>query len=296
MQFSIIPYNVRSASAKLLKRTLQRKGHSAIFLGQTSPRVDRLLSEDRTLTGHNFILWGGTTLNGWVPPAVMTENNRFFGTGTASHLTNKREFFNTFRSSDIVSPYLPRVFYNLDDANSFLHGANQAGTRYPVLVERQVLNGTNGDGILFLKNTDTATRLANLWTQYIRKTHEYRVHVVGNDIIHTQIKKIPTASLAGVTEEAKQDIFTLRNFDNGWRYSTDTDLPGPVFTAASSFISAINRKRTTGVHIPDVYALDIVYNSRHACAYILEANRAPGLSEVTVEKYADAFIANGVRT
>ncbi len=296
MRFQIVPYNTNSASARLLRETLRRKGHQAVFVTENSPRVRDALNDNRDLSGYNFIQWGASILNDTLPSATIKTQNRFYGFGVGHHLTNKATFFRTFgRMSHGIINYLPPFFATVDSALTYMRGVgDNRGSQYPGLVERQTVTGTNGEGILFLKAGEAPTNRGRLWVCYKKKTKEFRVHVVNGVIIHAQVKKIPAETMARTNAADRIDRFTLRNFDNGWRFTSIplTELPRNVITAAETFIAAnIYFSRDSA----NIYALDIVFNERDGgSAYILEANRAPGLSEVTVEKYADYFISNGV--
>lgn len=148
---------------------------------------------------------------------------------------------------------------------------------YPV-VERHVINGTNGEGIVFVEPTNddepnAVDETVELFTRYVKKKSEYRLHFVNQLLIKTQ-KKIR------VKDFPEDRInWRVRNLANGFIYQgIEHGIPDQV----------IGNAKALARQIPlDFFAVDIIYNERSDRSFILEVNTAPGLSADTCEQYAN---------
>jgi hypothetical protein len=136
------------------------------------------------------------------------------------------------------------------------------------------LRGQDGEGIVIAENANQLVT-ASLYTQYIDKTSEYRIHVGrlpnGQITVIGRQKKRKTASFTGdariwTGNETKLDYIEL--------------APEEVISAA--------RKAFTYFKV-SFAAFDIVYNNSMEEAYVLEANSAPMLNADTVKAYAEFF-------
>ena len=137
------------------------------------------------------------------------------------------------------------------------------------VVCRTVLNGHSGEGIVIANNEEEMVD-APLYTKYIKKTREVRVHVLGGICVLVQEKKrnksIPDENVN----------WQIRNHHNGFIYAKNVE---PVGDALKCAIIAV---KTLGL---DFGAVDLIYNKQENKWYVLEVNTAPGLSESTVYKY-----------
>lgn len=283
LTYNIIPYNKASASVKELKNNFER----CTILSPNSPRLVKLLNGERTTNKHVFIKWGKTDFDIRLSelsnnPNILLLNNR-----DLSNYTNKLKFFETFKNTATANAYLPEVYYTKETAHRYWDTVGRRTTEDNkiILVERQSLNGTGGDGIRFLtKNTAPSTN-GRLWTVYIPKKHEYRVHISKTGIIAVQKKFLPMGS-AREDAHAKQLQFSLRNYANGWRYQIveQDQVPGNVLSAAGRIINS-------GRHTADFCALDIIHKESNGNSFVLEANTAPGVSSPLTEKYTQYFKA-----
>lgn len=116
---------------------------------------------------------------------------------------------------------------------------------------------------------------APLYTIYIPKKHEYRVHVFDNKVIDRQIKR----KKRGYEEDRDTQI---RNRANGYVFcregiTTDTRLDDIALSA----VKALGRSYG---------AVDIIYNEKHDAYYVLEVNSKPGMEGTTLSRYVDAII------
>ena len=177
---------------------------------------------------------------------------------------NKIEQFNNFANSGISSP---RFATNSEDARRL--GAK-------TLFARTLVNSTNGRGIIEFGGDDEQYPRAPLYTEYIQKKAEYRVHVFNGEVIDVQQKK----KRRGVDEEDRNT--RVRNMANGYVYTREGITP-----PAGLGDLAIAAVRAVGYQYG---AVDIIFNEKRNQCYVLEVNSRPGLMGTTVERYADALI------
>jgi hypothetical protein len=141
---------------------------------------------------------------------------------------------------------------------------------------RMTLTGCSGAGIVELKlNDDMGAYTAPLFTKYIKKKAEYRVHVAFDKIIDIQQKKKRTDFVG-------EPNYLVRNHHNGWVYCREGITP-PTGIEQQALLAV----RALGLHFG---AVDIIYNEHHNKCYVLEVNTAPGVEGTTLEKYANSFV------
>lgn len=144
----------------------------------------------------------------------------------------------------------------------------QRGTK---VVCRTTLNGHSGHGIVIAGEHGELVD-ALLYTRYVPKKDEYRVHVWQGSILDYAAKK---RRHEGVTNEY------VRSFHNGWVFARgDVVLPDVVVDLAKRCIVALGL---------DFGAVDIVVDKHSGTPYVLEVNTAPGLVGTTLERYSDAI-------
>lgn len=150
------------------------------------------------------------------------------------------------------------------------------------VVARTVLNGSGARGLVIMTLDDVASYVrAPLYTKYVPKAAEYRVHVVNGEIVDVQRK-----ALRNGWQEAnpgRRPNFKVRNLENGFIYMREGVNPPESVRQV-----ALDGVRAAGL---DFGACDIIYNERRERAYLLEINTAPGLEGTTVENYANAMRA-----
>lgn len=113
---------------------------------------------------------------------------------------------------------------------------------------------------------------APLYTQYVKKQDEYRVHFVGNQVIHVQQKR------KRLEEPAN---FKVRNHHNGWVFTIQNVQP-PDDVIAQACMAFRDSMLTFG-------AVDVIWNNHYQQAYVLEINTAPGLEGTTAERYIEGI-------
>jgi hypothetical protein len=140
-----------------------------------------------------------------------------------------------------------------------------------VVVCRTVLTGHSGHGISIVDKKQLVPD-APLYTKYVFKDKEFRVHVVNNQVIDTQRKiKDPNREVLD---------WKVRSHENGFMYVRGNILPDIIRDElAIQTVTVLNL---------DFGAVDIIQD-KHGKYYVLEVNTAPGLEGKTVELYAEAF-------
>lgn len=152
-----------------------------------------------------------------------------------------------------------------------------------LVVARKLLRASGGRGIVLVGPPDSELTTvhelptAPLYTLYVKKADEYRVHVAFGAMIDVQMKKRKME----VPDE--QVNWQIRNASNGWIFAREGVVaPDVVRSTAVSAVSALGL---------DFGAVDIGYNRYSETAVVFEVNTAPGLEGSTLESYYGAFIS-----
>jgi hypothetical protein len=142
------------------------------------------------------------------------------------------------------------------------------------IVCRALTNSSEGRGISIVARDGNIPRVP-LYTAYIPKKKEFRVHVFDNEVIDVAEKR--------KRKDGNEDKdHQVRNTANGYVFCRqDVVEPAELRPLAVAAVKAINR--TQG-------AVDIIWNEKQNKCYVLEVNSRPGMEGTTVEKYANAVI------
>lgn len=136
---------------------------------------------------------------------------------------------------------------------------------------RTRLQGHSGDGIVILDGNNDFI-MAPLYTKYIKKKKEFRVHVFNKEVIDIQEKRRSMGSDAG---------FLIRNHANGFVFCRDDIIePSDLRDVAIQAVTSLGL---------DFGAADIIYNEHYDKCYALEVNTAPGLEGTTLQSYINKF-------
>lgn len=277
-KIGLISYSSFSEGMNNIKNEIRALAGSniAISLQETSPMISSIVA-GRSLTGKKLVVvWGN------VPQLPRNDNVVFKNNINKSNYTNKKNFFNHFQNSNLVEAFLPYVLYNTEDARAYMRASlpDSNTAEFPLLVERQNLVGSGGDGIKLIRNVSHITTNGKLWVVYKKKKDEYRVHFYKtlSGVIELYFQKKLLKREREIPVGQPEDPFKVRNFANGWVFSPNwADVPLNVIKAAARL--ALSTELSFG-------AIDILYNSAQGSAWILEVNTAPGAIETTAKWYA----------
>lgn len=177
---------------------------------------------------------------------------------------NKVEQFNAFKANNVSCPAFTTDRNSIGELDS------------KTVFARTLINSTSGRGIVeFDVETTPNPPAAPLYTAYIPKKAEYRLHVFNGKIIDAQQKKKKRDF------DADNRDTRVRNLANGYVYTRDgIVLPDGIDGLAISAVAAVGY----------LYgAVDIIYNEKRNQCYVLEVNSRPGLMGTTLSKYVNAL-------
>jgi glutathione synthase/RimK-type ligase-like ATP-grasp enzyme len=137
---------------------------------------------------------------------------------------------------------------------------------------RHTLTGHSGQGIEIWDKDTTPIPIAPLYTKYVKKTFECRIHVYNRSVIDAQIKK---------KERGAEANTLIRNHQTGWVYCREGYEP-------TEECKDLAIKAVAALEL-DFGAVDLIYNQHYNQYYILEVNTAPGLTGTTLIKYMEAI-------
>lgn len=218
--------------------------------------------------GHKVINWGNGRTPLWADRAYQRGVTILNKPAAVNIASNKLSAFLALQTAGVA---IPKFTTDLTTATTWLRtGAT--------VVERHELRGNSGEGIRIVNLDDTDMpndiQRAPLYTRFIPKTAEFRVHVFRGEVIDYIEKKKVLAERRGANFNKY-----VSSINCGWVFSrTDVrDMP-EVRAIAIKAVSALGL---------DFGAVDIVFAD--GVPYVLEVNTAPGLSGTTLVKYANAF-------
>lgn len=206
--------------------------------------------------------WGSSR----IPEQVSQNGTRIFNVPEAvRRASNKRDFFSTV-SSELTVP-------STTEHSQAMTWLEEGST----VIARTVLSGHSGEGIVIMDPNDPSTFVqAPLYTKYVKKRDEYRIHVCSGRVISVQRKALSEELLNG-----REPNWLIRNHSNGFIFAREG------VTAPQDVVDkSIQAVRELGL---DFGAVDVIYNTRHGRGYILEVNTAPGLVGTTLEDYTRAI-------
>ena len=147
------------------------------------------------------------------------------------------------------------------------------------VVVRHITNSSEGQGIEIVQNAIDMVPQAPLYTQYIPKKKEFRVHVWNNEVIDIQQKR----KKEGVDHNPQ-----VRNVANGYVFCrSDLVEPDGIRQLALDAVNCLGRSYG---------AVDIIWNEKMNKCFVLEVNSRPGMEGTTLDIYVNAILAqHGLR-
>lgn len=261
MAVKLVPYKVGSESAKALAEHLNIK------------RLKEEGSTWRAKAGDIVINWGRSGAHAAFNGAARVLNKPE-AIAKASH---KVKSFLAMQEAIVAGNAfkIPNNTVDRDRAKTWLWEGTD-------VVVRNILNGHSGAGIEIVQAVDgEAYRRgdkvfpeAPLYTAYVRKANEYRLHVMNSKVFFVQRK----ARKLDVPDENVN--WKVRNLDGGFIYAHEgVDVSEVAKNYAIMAVAA---------HGLDFGAVDIL-ETKMGNFYVLEVNTACGLAGTTLDKYAEAF-------
>lgn len=251
----IYPYKQGSKSAKALAETVNGK----VLKLQGSKYKPR--------DGDVVVNWGASNVPDFGPATVLNKDVSIAQCKMAS-LIKMHQL--GVRVPDFVTKGQNRINPN----RTVYQAAGDMG--FPIVC-RTKLRGHSGDGIVIANNDDELVD-APLYTKYVKKKDEYRVHVMqhgdycGAFLIQRKARKL----------DVENPDWQIRNLAGGFVF-TEVDMadtPEDVITQACAALKALNL---------DFGGVDVLWNEKEGKAYVLETNTACGLEERTAERYKSAL-------
>lgn len=214
---------------------------------------------------NKFVInWGSSQLPDEVLKSTIINEPKAVGV-----CSNKLTFFDTLSKKGGVS--IPDWTSDVDIAYKWVADGH-------TVCARTVLQGHSAEGLVIMHKDDPKSLVkAPLYTMYIPKEDEYRVHVVNGKVVDVQRKALRN----GWVDEHGPANYKVRNLANGFVYvRNDVNPPKQVEEQAIAAIKAV--ELVFG-------AVDVIWNTKRQTAYVLEINTAPGLEGTTVDNYAAAL-------
>jgi len=245
---AIAPYKRGSKSARLLKKGLSEAlGRDVLFI---NPERVGLCKPSRVV-----INWGSS--------GISDTNATVINSASAvSVASNKLQTLVTFNLNDIPHP---EYTTDKDKAKEWIDQGHK-------VVCRTLLTAHSGQGIVVAKQHSELVD-APLYTKYIRKQKEFRVHVFSSKILDIQEKRRSSS----VDDHHPY----IRNHANGYVFCRGgIEEPHSLRGVAISAVDALGL---------DFGAVDVIWSEGLDSCFVLEVNTACGLEGSTVHKYVQAI-------
>lgn len=245
----IHPYILGSRSAKALKEYLTERGIRAVISHRLRSNRKRMI-----------VGWGARSLDFQLGHNVLINDPN-----VTKILSCKKRFFDHINNGQNGS-YLPEFTSDLDVAR----GWNDT------VVVRHTTTGSGGEGIELVEAGEELPN-APLYTRYRKKTHEYRLHILGGEV-----REIQRKVFVKTDDKPEPEDWRIRNHTKGFIFQTEADVVNEVREAATKVASSFD-----GL---DFVAMDVIYHEPTKRALVLEGNTAPGLEGPRAAIYGDYLI------
>ena len=206
-----------------------------------------------------LINWGSSDHN------IIYANSKVYNKATAVELaSNKVYTFHAFHNANVSCP----------PWTTSREMAKTWAIDGKTVVCRTRVTSHSGNGIVFATTEEELDNIdAPLYTMYIKKMKEFRVHVFNNKIIDVQEKRRNT--------NVERVDYRIRNHDSGFVFCRDNiNEPSSLRNVAIDAVSSLGL---------DFGAVDIIWNEKEDKCYALEVNTAPGLEGATLTAYTNAI-------
>src|SRR3990167_5792914 len=234
----IYPWKTKSLGASALSEALD---------------IYRLLREGSKFEGgpdKTVINWGSSELPDEVRKCKVLNSEE-----SVSTASDKLRFFQKIKNYARI----PRFTTQLHEAIRWSRDGD-------TVVARTKLTARSGAGIVFFDgNTDEFVK-APLYTLYIKKKEEFRIHIAFGNIIDLQKKVLRKNDDEGIAIDPQSVDWRIRSHKNGFIFiKNDIFIPEDVKTQAMQAYVASEL---------DFGAVDVIFNESQQQAYVLEINTA----------------------
>jgi hypothetical protein len=258
----VYPYKATSESALRLVRNLEAILDQEVLLLH-------LHSKHKVLPTDFIVGWGAGNVPDWLPPGTKHKFLGYLnGYKDICNSVDKRISFKNFVDNGVP---IPEYTIKTAEANEWLANGE-------VVLSRMEVEGMRGAGIE-INHPDVVDEVWNapLYTKFIRKEREIRLHVFNGKVIFGQEKTLKKKSSV---------IKNLVLRDNSswtfeWLGPRDRAALGPTVSAA-----AVKAIEANGL---DFGAIDILFD-KNKRAYVLETNTCPELGSDGAALYARGII------
>lgn len=253
MRTRLIPYNMSSRSGQTLARAI-----NVLRVNPSASRARFRANDDDLL-----INWGLSA----VPEHL--ENGQWINHPEQVAIASNK--INAFHALQEAGVLIPAFTTNQVTASDWLAEGR-------TVVVRRLTRANQGRGIqIITPESRLGIPGAPLYTMYIPKRFEYRVHVLPNGGTIVRQKRRDRS----VPNE--QVDWRIRNHSNGFVFAQSAEyIPAGLEDCANNAVRALGL---------DFGAVDLIYNQRRDQVYVLEVNTAPGMEGETVEQYRESFSA-----
>lgn len=244
----LIRKNGPSNGASALREALRGAGRQVLFSTRSIFHTPRRL----------IVNWGDME-DAAAHPTSLVLNTR----ASRRVAANKITAFAALAAADVS---IPKHFTTLDSATAWRNA--QPSNRRQIMLARHTVNGSGGEGIQVVRQGEPLPAGAPLYTEYVRKLAEYRVHVMKGEAIAVQQKR----AVRG--HDHTEDQLLIRNHGNGWVFSVEN------VDSYAEQAKELAVKATAALGL-DFAAIDLIRRSSGELM-VLEANTKPGLESPTV--------------
>ncbi len=257
-------YHMGSKSASALSKALRKATDNfvCVIRHEGSKFVPRKT--------HTVVNWGSQDKN----IQQYAKTSRIINDVAAVKLcSDKRQFFRAIQGQASH----PEFTTSLEEANRW-------AAEGPV-VGRLNARDSGGRG-LYMSDEAAPEDFASccMFTKYIPKLSEFRVHIFRGKVLDVQQKKLRKTDREGREVDRDAVNWRIRSYNNGYVFAReDIVVPDSVIEEGLKAFGCI-----PGL---DFGAFDVIYNKKRNQAYVLECNTAPGLEGTTLDNYVKEFAA-----
>jgi glutathione synthase/RimK-type ligase-like ATP-grasp enzyme len=180
-------------------------------------------------------------------------------------IARKKDKRDAFALMESASVRIPTVTADKETAKAWT-------AQRRIVLCRTSVAAQGGSGI-HIARTPAEVIDAPLYVLYLKKEHEYRVHVFQGRVIDVTEKRRASGNEPAL----------IRSYANGYVFARSN-----IAEPADLREQAIKAVRSLGL---DFGAVDIVQSLNDGLCYVLEVNTAPGLEGTTLDRYVQAISA-----